>query len=47
MQEDIADASGLHLTTIGRIERGEINPTLPTLNKIAKALKLKPSELIP
>ena len=46
-QLDLALDAHLHPTTVGRIERGEINPTLPTLNKIAKALKMKPSGLIP
>jgi transcriptional regulator with XRE-family HTH domain len=46
-QLDLALDSHLHLTSVGRIERGEINPTLPTLNKIATALRMKPSELVP
>jgi transcriptional regulator with XRE-family HTH domain len=46
-QLDLALDSHLHPTSIGRIERGEINPTLPTLNKIARALRMKPSELMP
>jgi transcriptional regulator with XRE-family HTH domain len=44
-QEELADKTGLHVSTIGRIERGEINTPLQTLNKIAGALKLNPKEL--
>lgn len=46
-QEDIADKSGMHVSTLGRIERGEINPPLQTLNKIAQALKVKTKEILP
>jgi transcriptional regulator with XRE-family HTH domain len=46
-QEDIADKSGMHVSTLGRIERGESNPPLQTLNKIAQVLKVKPREILP
>ncbi|KKS11245.1 MAG: Transcriptional regulator, XRE family [Candidatus Daviesbacteria bacterium GW2011_GWB1_41_5] len=39
-QEEAAERTGVHLTTLGRIERGETNPPLRTLHKIAKALKV-------
>lgn len=45
-QEEIASKAGLHFTTYGRIERGEINPPLQTLNKIAQALKTSLSKLL-
>jgi transcriptional regulator with XRE-family HTH domain len=44
-QEELADKVGIHLSTLGRIERGESNPPLQTVNKIAQALKIKPKEL--
>lgn len=37
-QKDLAKAAGLPLRTIGRIERGEVDVRLSTLEKIAKAL---------
>lgn len=44
-QEDVADKAKLHLTTFGRIERGEANPPVYTLYKIAQALKTSIKEL--
>jgi len=44
-QEDLANASGLHSTYIGGIERGERNVGLLNIYKIAKALGVEPSEL--
>ena len=45
-QESFADEIGIHRTYIGGIERGERNPTLTTIVRIAKALGVKPSELV-
>jgi transcriptional regulator with XRE-family HTH domain len=45
-QEDFADSVEVHRTFIGGIERGERNPTLVTIAKIAAALGLKPSDLL-
>ncbi len=45
-QESFADEVGIHRTYIGGIERGERNPTLSMIYKIAKALKLPPSRLL-
>ncbi|RJO66016.1 MAG: XRE family transcriptional regulator [Myxococcales bacterium] len=45
-QEDFADRIGIHRTYIGGIERGERNPTLTTIHKIARALGVKPAELL-
>ena len=46
-QEELAGQLAMHRTYIGLIERGERNPTIRTLYKIAKALKVKASELLP
>jgi transcriptional regulator with XRE-family HTH domain len=45
-QEQLADQSDLHRNHIGRIERGELAPTLRTLETIAAALQIAPSTLI-
>jgi len=45
-QEELASRAGVHRTYIGMIERAEKNITLENIEKIAKALGLKPSELI-
>lgn len=45
-QEEFADAVGIHRTYIGGIERGERNPTLTTINRIAAALDVTASELL-
>ena len=38
-QEELADLAGIHRTYMGKIERGESNPPVYTVYKIAKALK--------
>lgn len=39
-QESFGEASSLHRTYIGMVERGETNVTLAAINKMAKALGL-------
>ena len=46
-QEELAAKLAMHRTYIGMIERGERNPTIRTLYKIAKALKVPSSDLLP
>lgn len=46
-QEQLADKLAMHRTYIGMIERGERNPTIRTLYKIAKTLKVDSSKLLP
>ena len=41
----VGDASGLDHNYIGMIERGERNPAIVNVVKIAKALGVSPSEL--
>ena len=45
-QEDLAFECGLEYSQINRIELGKINTSISHLFLIAKALKVKPEELI-
>jgi transcriptional regulator with XRE-family HTH domain len=45
-QQNLADLCDLPKTTIGRIERAEMNTTIKTLVKIANALEIEPKELL-
>lgn len=46
-QEQLAFASGLDRSYVGKIERGQVNVTLETVNTLAKTLGCSPRELIP
>jgi len=45
-QERLGLKSGVHRTFIGKMERGEKAPTIATLERLAGALKLRPSQLL-
>lgn len=45
-QETLAFEADIPISQIGRIERGEVNTTLSTLNLLAKALKVSMKELV-
>jgi len=45
-QEGLADLAGLHRTYVGGIERGERNPSYRNILKLARALGVRPSELL-
>jgi len=44
-QEEMGEASGMHWTYIGQVERGERNLTLQSIQKISRAFKVKISVL--
>lgn len=45
-QEAFADHAGIHRTYISDIERGARNPTIEIVDRIAKALRVKPGALL-
>ncbi len=45
-QEEFADFSDINRSYMGRIERGELNLTLTTLQKVAKGLGITVSALL-
>jgi transcriptional regulator with XRE-family HTH domain len=45
-QEQLAELAGVHRTYLGGIERGERNPTLSNVERIAKALRVSPAQLV-
>lgn len=46
-QEELAERIHISRNHMGRIERGEVNPSLHLVQKISKALKVKSSDLMP
>lgn len=45
-QEQLAEATGLHRTYVGSLERGERNVALLNILALAKGLKTDPGELV-
>lgn len=45
-QEKLGELAGLHRTYIGHLERGEVNPSLYNIIRVAAALKVDPAELV-
>lgn len=45
-QEDMADLAGMHWTNWGKIERGQANPSLTTIVRMAGVLDIDPAELV-
>ena len=43
--ERLADTSGISKSTIQRIETGAVSPTMDTMEKLAKAMGIKITEL--
>ena len=46
-QADVAKKSDISINYYARIERDEENPTLETMERILKALKVKSSDILP
>jgi len=42
----LADLAGVSRVTIGRIESGQVEPFPRTTRKLARALKVKPADLM-
>jgi transcriptional regulator with XRE-family HTH domain len=45
-QVELAEKSGLHPNYVGMIERGERNPSLINIDKLAKAFNVSLSEIL-
>ena len=45
-QEELAHRTGLHRNHVGQIERGELSPTLTTIEVLAAVLETRPSVLV-
>jgi transcriptional regulator with XRE-family HTH domain len=45
-QEELANDADIPINQVGRIERGEVNPSLSTINSLAKALDVRLYELM-
>jgi len=46
-QYDVAEKADLSTNYYARIERAEVTPSIETLEKLVKALKIKSSDILP
>lgn len=46
-QAQVAEKADIHVNYYARLERGEENPSVEVLQSVAKALKVKSSDLLP
>jgi transcriptional regulator with XRE-family HTH domain len=45
-QEQVAERSGVHATEVSRIEAGKRDPRISTMERLAKAVGIPPSDLL-
>ena len=45
-QEALADSAGIAVRYVGGVERGEENPTVSVLGRLANALGVRPAQLL-
>lgn len=45
-QEQVAERSGVHSTEVSRIEGGKRDPKISTLERLARAVEVKPGRLL-
>jgi transcriptional regulator with XRE-family HTH domain len=45
-QEEVANRSGVHATEVSRIEAGKRDPQVSTVEKLARAVELRPGKLL-
>ncbi len=45
-QMDLGELAGIHFTNVGKVERGDVSPTLDTLLRIATALDANPAVFV-
>lgn len=45
-QEEVAQRSGVHSTEVSRIEAGKRDPKISTLERLARAVEVKPGRLL-
>jgi transcriptional regulator with XRE-family HTH domain len=45
-QEEVAERSGVHATEVSRMEANKRDPRISTLQRLAKAVEVSPSDLL-
>lgn len=45
-QEQVAERSGVHATEVSRIEAGKRDPRVSTVERLARAVQVKPGQLL-
>jgi len=45
-QEQVSERSGVHATEVSRIEAGKRDPRVSTVERLARAVEMKPGQLL-